>query len=216
MRESEGSLHDVPWLPDPGCTRAAFVNGSIVVSTKLKILAIYVAAYVVLVGSLALADIGLTTHLLEHDVNAFEVNTQVDASTFSTMLGGVSKSLALFTCLFIASFAMCIADERWRKTLQISSRLDEVLIRLPGAAAIWYPIMLTGAALNNGGMILFKYSWLQEMFAIVGLRSADEQRAGFVLYTLISLIVLLTPAYFIFSKIVDRAKRSLPKRDDQT
>lgn len=178
-----------------------------IASQRWRVLAAATLSYVVLAGILAWADIWLTTYLLEHDVDAFEANLKIDASGFSSLLGGASRSLALATGLFAASLAACTANERQRKFLQISSWLDEVFIRIPGAASVWYVIMLAGAVMNNLGMILFQFSWLQEAFALVGFETADEQMAGFALFTLISFAILIVPSYFLFSTIVRGAKR---------
>jgi len=165
----------------------------------------------VVAGCLALADIGTTHYLLKNDSIAFEANIKVDASSFSALLGGATISLALTSGLFIASLAMCMANQRGRKILQISSKWDEIFIRGPGATAIWYIITLIGAVFNNVGMILFEFSWLQTVFGLFGLHSSNDIMAGFVLYPLVSMVILIVPSYLIFGKIVDFAMQTVPK-----
>ena len=180
------------------------------VTRRFKILAGYTIAYLLVAGSMAVADAILTGYVLEHSSNAYELNLKVDTSSIGTILGGASRSLAIFTGLFCVSLAMCLADDKRRQYLKINSRWDELFIRMPGAGAIWNLILLSGALINNGGMILFEYSWLQSVFRLVGFNTDNEQMAAFVLYPLVTMVILLVPTYLIFSKIVDTAKRLMP------
>ena len=171
----------------------------------------YTIAYLLVAGSMALADAILTGYVLEHGSGAYELNVKVDASSLSAILGGASSSLAIFTGLFWVSLAMCLADDRQRKYLEINSRWAELFVRVPGATAIWNLILLFGALINNGGMILFEYSWLQSTFGLIGLKTDHEQMAAFVLFPLVTLVILIVPSYLIFSKLVDGAKRLMPE-----
>jgi len=181
------------------------------VTRKFKILLAYTAAYLLIAGSMAVGDAVLTGYVLEHSSDAYEMNVKVDASSFSAILGGASKSLAIFTGLFFVSLAMCLADDKQRKHLQINSRWDNLFVRLLGALAIWNLILLAGALTNNGSMILFEYSWLQGVFTLFGFSTDNDQMAAFVFYPMVTLIILAVPTYLVFSNIVDRATRLIEK-----
>ena len=180
------------------------------VTRRFKILAGYTIVYLLVAGSMSVADAILTDYLLEHNSDAYELNVKVDASSISAILGGASRSQAIFTGLFLVSLAMCLADDKRRQYLQINSRWDELFIQVPGALAIWNLILLSGALINNGGMILFEYSWLQSVFRLVGFNTDNEQMAAFVLYPLVTMVILSVPTYLIFSNLVDTAKRLMP------
>ena len=185
--------------------------GKMTVTRKFKILAGYTIAYLLVAGSMVLADAILTGHVLEHNSNAYELNVKVDASSLSAFLGAASKSLTIFTGLFFVSLAMCLANEKQRKYIQTDSRMGNLLARSIGALPIWNLILLFGALINNGGMILFEYSWLDTVFRLIGFNTDNEQMAAFVLYPLVMLIVLSVPTYLVFSKLVDTAKRTMPE-----
>ncbi len=180
------------------------------VTRKFKILAGYTIAYLLVAGSMAVADAILTGYVLEHSSNAYELNLKVDTSSIGAILGPASGSLAIFTGLFCVSLAMCLADEKQRKFLQTDSRLGNLIARSIGALPICNLLLLSGALINNGGMILFEYSWLQSVFRLVGFNTDNEQMAAFVLYPLVTMVILCVPTYLIFSKIVDTAKRLMP------
>ncbi len=180
------------------------------VTRKFKILAGYTIAYLLVAGSMAVGDAVLTGYVLEHGSGAYELNVKVDASSISAILGAASRSLAIFTGLFCVSLAMCLADDKQRNYLQIKNRWDKLFMRLPGAAAIWNLILLFGALINNGGMILFEYSWLQDVFRLIGFNTDNERMAAFVLFPLVTMVILLVPTYLIFSKLADTAKRLMP------
>ncbi len=196
---------------DASSSEPRSMAGEMTVTRRFKILAGYTIAYLLVAGSMALADAILTGYVLEHSSDAYELNVKVDASSPSAILGGASRSLAIFTGLFFVSLAMCLADDKQRKYLQINSRWDESFVRLPGAAAIWNLILLFGALINNGGMILFEFSWLHSTLGLIGFKTDNEQMAAFVLFPLVTLVILLVPTYLIFSKLVDTAKRLMPE-----
>jgi hypothetical protein len=172
-------------------------------------LSAYTAAYAGFAGALAFTDVGLTAYLLENNPDAFEMNVMVDTSGMSSLLTGAATVLLLFTLLFTASLAMCLAGGTARRILQINSRWDEVFVRVPGATALWYLIGLIGAVLNNAGLILYELAWLQELLGLFGVRSSRELMAGFMLYSLVSFAALIVPSFLLFSAVADRAGRSL-------
>ncbi len=177
----------------------------------MKVLAGFTVAYLLLASSFMLADAFLTDYLLEHDGNAYELNVNVDASSPSAFLGAAPKSLTIFTGLFLVSLAMCLADEKQKKYLQTDSRFGNLLARSIGALPIWNLILLFGALVNNGGMILFKYSWLDTVLRLIGFNTDNEKMAALILFPLVMLIVLSVPSYLVFSRIVDRATRLIPE-----
>ncbi|MFT5501264.1 MAG: hypothetical protein ACI88G_001398 [Woeseiaceae bacterium] len=181
-------------------------TGKIVLTQKIKILAGFTFAYLLVVALLALADAVLTRQVLELSSNAYEVNVRVDASSLSSILGASFKSVAIFTGLFFVSLALRLASEKQRKFFQIKTHRDEIFVSLPGAAAIWNLVLLLGALLNNGGMILFQFSWLQWVFRLIGVNSDSQQLAAFVFFPLVTMVILLVPTYLVFSKIVACAK----------
>ncbi len=211
MNSYNTSIHHPSRQRDASSSKTRSMAGKMTVTRRFKILAGYTIAYLLVAGSMALADAILTGYVLEHSSDAYELNVKVDASSLSAILGGASNSLALFTGLFFVSLAMCLADAKQRKYFQINSRWDELFIRLTGAVAIWNLILLFGALINNGGMILFEYAWLANVFRLIGFDTDNEQMAAFVLYPLVMLIVLSVPSYLVFSKIVDGAKRLMPE-----
>ncbi len=178
------------------------MNGS-----KVKILLGFTVAYLLIAGSLIIADRILTAHVLENLSNTYELNVRIDATSLSTLLGGIGWSLVLFVSLFFASLAMCMSDKKQQDSLQMWDRLDELAKPLIGAVAIWNLIMLFGAVVNNAGMILFEFSWMQSTFSLVGLTTDNEQMAAFVLVPIVSFVILVVPSYLIFWKIVVWAKR---------
>jgi len=158
---------------------------------------------------LALADRALTAYVLEHDPDSFEMNIMVDASGISALLGSAAIAVTLYSSLFFGSFALCIANSQIRRIFKVSSRWDEVFTRVPGAASIWYPIILFGAVVNNAGLILFKFSWLQAVLGAFGISTNRELMTGFFLFSVVSFFLIIIPAYFVFSAIVAKAQQSL-------
>ncbi len=105
--------------PDPGGTALKSTTGKMTVTHRVKVLAGYTIAYLLVAGSLMLSDALLTNYLLEHSSKAYEMNVKVDASSLGTLLVGLPKSLAIFTSLFFVSLALCLANEKYRKLFQI-------------------------------------------------------------------------------------------------
>jgi len=194
---------------DAGSPEYSVIIGKMTVTRKFKTLAGYTFAYLLVAAAMMLADAVLTIYLLENSSNAYELNLGVDASSVTAILRKAPKSLLVFTGLFFMSLALCLADEKLRKLFQTKSRWDELFIRLPGAAAIWNLLIIFGALLNNGGMILFEYSWFGSVAGLLGAETDNEHMAAFVLLPMVSMVILIVPTYIIFSRLVDRAKRSL-------
>jgi len=209
MKSYNPNIHHLSRQRDASFSESRSVAERMTLSKRFKILAGYTIMYLLIAGSLLLADAVLTNYVLEHSSNAYEINVKVDAAGLSTLLGGIPRSLALFTGLFFLSLALSLANDKYRKLFQVRSRWDERFIRIPGAAAIWNLILLCGAVINNGGMILFEYSWLQSTFGLFGITTDNEQMAAFVFYPLVTLVILLVPTYLIFSRIVEKAQRSM-------
>jgi len=181
------------------------------VTKRIRVLGGYTIAYLLVAGSLMLSDALLTNYLMDHSSNAYEMNVKVDATSLGTLLVGVPKSLAIFTSIFFVSLTLCLANEKYRKLFEMKSRWDEIFISLSGAASIWNLLLIFGALINNGGMILFEFSWYQSAVGLIGLTTDNERMASFVLFPLVSMVILLVPTLLIFSRIVARAKRSIPE-----
>lgn len=188
---------------------ANFFLESAIFSDRTRILAKISAGYLVIAGLLALADIRLTHYVLEHNPDTYELNVMVDATGMPGLLKGATKSWSLFSLLFVTSLAMCLANDRYRRLLQISGRRDEMFIRIPGATSIWYAISLVGALINNTGLTLFEFSWLQAVFGLFGLYTNKELMAGFMLFSVVSFALLIAPSYFVFAAIANKANRQL-------
>jgi len=183
--------------------------GKMVVTRKFKVLAGYTFAYLLLAGMMMIGDAISTDYVLEHSGNTYEINVKVDASNLSTLLAGISGTLAIFTGLFLLSLTACLSEGKYRKFLEIENRWDEVFIRMLGAVAIWNLFMVFGALINNGGMIFFGFSWMYSTLNLLGFHTENEQMAAFVFFPLVALVILLVPMYLLFSRVVSRAKRSV-------
>ena len=174
-----------------------------------RTLLVFTMSYSLVAGTLMLADSFLTNHLLELNPNAYELNLKADTTSTGTLVKGALPGFALFVALFFASFAVSASKKPDQQRLGISGRWEKAFIgRVPGTLAIWYVLLLTGAVVNNGGMILFDYSWLQNVFNLFGFQSDNQRLAAFSIFPLASLLILFLPAYLIFGKVAGFAERS--------